>query len=145
MARDTEEALRQLDAQLQEVEKEDTTDSNQLTLDDVLNDEELNQLLGEHDQGENPPVYENFSNQYGKDLRNFASDYKAYNADTRVIHLDEVLAETEKAPETAEIAEEEPAEEAVPVQKRSGMILMLVILGLMAVVTGVIAWMLFSI
>ena len=28
-----------------------------------------------------PVVYRNFANNYGKDLRNFASNYSAYNAD----------------------------------------------------------------
>ena len=31
--------------------------------------------------GEAPRVYRNFSNNYGQDLRNYASDYRAYNAD----------------------------------------------------------------
>ncbi len=46
--------------------------------------EKLSQELLREEQPQAPQeplVYRNFANNYGKDLRNFASNYKAYNAD----------------------------------------------------------------
>lgn len=44
------------------------------------------ELLAQEEQDQQPdppaqPVYRNFSNHYGADLRNYASGYKAYNTD----------------------------------------------------------------
>jgi len=36
-----------------------------------------------------PAVYQNYSNDYGKNLRNYASGYRAYNSDTTDEDLDE--------------------------------------------------------
>ena len=38
---------------------------------------------------EGPAVYQNYSNDYGKNLRNYASGYRAYNTDTCDDDLDE--------------------------------------------------------
>lgn len=47
-----------------------------------------------------PVVYRNFANNYGRDLRNFASNYSAYNADSTDEDpqelADELLAEPKK-------------------------------------------------
>lgn len=39
--------------------------------------------------GDSPAVYQNFANNYGKDLRNFASGYQAYNSDRVDTDLEE--------------------------------------------------------
>ena len=66
MRRDTEEALRRLQEQLLE-EEEPEEDS------DVLPEETR--------PSGDCWVYQNYSNGYGKQLRNYASGYKAYNSD----------------------------------------------------------------
>ncbi len=62
------------------------------------------ELLAQEQQDQQPdppaqPVYRNFSNHYGADLRNYASGYKAYNTDR-----------TDTGPEelSDEIREEDP-------------------------------------
>lgn len=72
---DKEEELNRLQAQLlaeEEWEEEE---------EEYLDEETLDAFLEEEKPGDSPRVYQNFSNNYGKDLRNFASDYKAYNSD----------------------------------------------------------------
>ena len=44
--------------------------------------EELEEEFLEEEPGEDPDVYVNYANDYGKSLRNYASGYKAYNTDT---------------------------------------------------------------
>ena len=68
--RDREEELRRLEQQLLEEEE---------TEEEYLDEDALDELTDQ--PGENPRVYQNYSNHYGKDLRNFASGYRAYNAD----------------------------------------------------------------
>lgn len=74
MYRDTEEQLRRLQEQLLE-EEEPAEEEAQLldedTADDWLEDSRIKDAR----------VYQNFSNGYGKQLRNYASGYKAYNSD----------------------------------------------------------------
>ena len=78
MRQDHEEALKKLSAELLEENKEQATEN-----------------------AESNVVYRNFANNYGKDLRNFASNYSAYNAD-----------QTEEAPqELAKELLEEPKKE----------------------------------
>lgn len=66
---DKDEELKRLEQELLETEEEPT--------------EEYLEPAAVEDapSGEAPRVYRNFSNNYGRDLRNFASDYRAYNAD----------------------------------------------------------------
>ncbi len=121
MVKDAEEALKRLEEELKGVEepKVPPEEDPKPSLEDILNDEELNRLLNGQDIGQAPAAYEND------------------NQDTRVVKLD-----------LEQISEEEPAElpeeEEEPQEKRkvAGIVLMLVALGLMTVVTGVIAWML---
>ncbi len=70
MARDTDEELKRLQQALLEEEE------------DAQEDDELPQLATEEDSPiPNVDVYQNFSNDYGKKLRNYASGYRAYNTD----------------------------------------------------------------
>lgn len=61
MFRDAKEELQRLEAELLAQEKPEIPDEQQ--------------NVPAH------PVYRNFSNNYGADLRNYASGYKAYNTD----------------------------------------------------------------
>ena len=70
MFRDTQEELQRLEAEL--LSGEDTPDTEQQVLDTLLEDTR---------PSGGRVVYQNFSNNYGKNLRNYASGYKAYNAD----------------------------------------------------------------
>ena len=74
MFRDRDEELERLQAQLFEDEEQETAE-------ELLEEDTVEQLLEGEEQGENPDVYRNFSNDYGSNLRNFASGYKAYNTD----------------------------------------------------------------
>lgn len=85
MFRDTQEELERLQAQLlEETEEEENTSEEAAFLDE----EDFDTLLYDTDQGENPRVYENYSNDYGSSLRNFATGYKAYNSDRTDTDLD---------------------------------------------------------
>ena len=80
MFRDRQEELDRLQEQLlQEEEPEEVLEDEDE--DGYLDEEELNTLLNGIDQGENPRVYQNYSNDYGRNLRNYATGYRAYNAD----------------------------------------------------------------
>lgn len=81
MSRDTDEALQKLQDALfaEEPQKEEDTFLEEADMED-LSDEDL-------PDGE-PVVYQNFSNHYGQDLRNYASGYKAYNSDKTDTDLD---------------------------------------------------------
>ncbi len=48
---------------------------------DYLDEGVVDTLLGEDTKAGNAGVYQNYSNGYGKNLRNYASGYKAYNSD----------------------------------------------------------------
>ena len=82
-------------------------------------------MLSETDQGEPCGVYQNFSNDYGKNLRNFASGYKAYNTDK------------------TDISPEELSDELLYPREKTALWLW-VILALMAMVAGVIGWIFLS-
>lgn len=73
MQRDTQEALDRFEKELlaEEQPQED--------YDDCL----------EAADGEDPVVFQNFANRYGRDLRNHATGYKAYNADRLDTDLEE--------------------------------------------------------
>lgn len=74
MFRDAEEELQRLQEQLLD---EDPSGSQEALLDD----DSLDDLLSDEIQDEGPHIYQNYSNAYGKKLRNYASNYKAYNSD----------------------------------------------------------------
>ena len=115
MFRDKDEELKRLQEALLE---EDPAEQ--------ITEEEFEALLWEEDQGKKPKVYQNYSNHYGKDLRNFASGYQAYNTDVTDTDLDEYSQQVyEAAPSGA------------------GWFAWLVAI-LMAAVVGVIVWLFFS-
>ena len=76
MFRDTSEELERLQAELlaQEPEEEQPEEPA----------EEEYEQYGEYEDtrpAQGPVVYQNYSNDYGKNLRNYASGYRAYNTD----------------------------------------------------------------
>lgn len=75
MYRDRDAELRRLQEQLLE-DEEPETDA------ELLDEETLDELLSDSQKSGDSKVYQNFSNGYGKRLRNYASGYKAYNSDT---------------------------------------------------------------
>ena len=82
MSRDTDEELQRLqDALLQEDEEKETVCEEDETLPNIVTDD----TFRIPDAG----VYQNFSNDYGKNLRNYATGYNAYNADKTDTDLDE--------------------------------------------------------
>lgn len=82
MFRDAKEELQRLEAELLAQERPDIVDE----LDELLEEEPVQ------------PVYRNFSNNYGQDLRNYASGYKAYNADSVDTDLEEYSDEIAEEP-----------------------------------------------
>ena len=46
-------------------------------------------------------MYQNYSNDYGRSLRNFASGYQAYNTDDTDVDLDEYCDQVQKGPTVA--------------------------------------------
>lgn len=81
MFRDTEEELERLQEQLLEEEEEET--------EAFPDEDEVARLLEEDGAIPDAPVYRNFSNDYGRGLRNFASGYRAYNGDKTDTDLEE--------------------------------------------------------
>lgn len=123
MFRDTQEELERLQAQLlAQTEQQEQTDQQETQF---LDEEEFEELLSDTDQGQSPAVYQNYSNDYGRDLRNYATGYKAYNAD-----------KTDKDPQqmSRELLEEPRAVAVWP----------WLILILMAAVVGAMVWMCIS-
>lgn len=119
MYRDRDEELQRLQAQL----LEDAEPAEEET-EELLDADTLDALLEDPRQTGNPQVYQNFSNSYGKNLRNYASGYCAYNSDRTDTDLDSYS-------------------EAVREPKRSGGLLWLAVLLLVLVgtVVGAIVWM----
>ena len=81
MFRDAREELERLQQQLLEEDGEEIEEQIASEEEEFLQEEDFDALLYDTDQGESPRVYENFSNDYGRGLRNYATGYKAYNAD----------------------------------------------------------------
>lgn len=91
--KDAEEELQRLEQELLELEEPEQEPEEEEYLDPAAYEEEP--------AGEAPRVYRNFSNNYGKDLRNFASGYRAYNADRTDVDPEELsrqLLEPEEPP-----------------------------------------------
>lgn len=125
MYRDREEELQRLQKQL--LEDEEPAQEQEEEEEELLDEETLEELLNESSQIKNTKVYQNFSNDYGKNLRNYASGYKAYNSDRIDTELDSYS-------------------EAVREPKKTGGLMWLaaVLLALMAAVVGAIVWMCFG-
>ncbi len=92
MFRDKEEELRRLSRELREIEEEpeewteEEEDPAESDVDELLEDDTQ---IAEMTDG----VYRNASNDYGKNLRNFASGYRAYNGDKTDVDLQELSEE----------------------------------------------------
>ncbi len=108
MFRDQDEALQRLQEQLLEEEEPEEEGF-------------FEALPEESEPGDDPEVYRNFSNDYGKNLRNFASGYQAYNADRVDVDLETFSQKVQQ--DRAEVPW-----------------LLIVILILMAAVVGAIVW-----
>ena len=85
MFRDQEEELQRLQQELLAQEEPETEEEDE----DLLEDAELDALLKDTRPSEDRMIYQNYSNGYGKDLRNYASGYQAYNTDNLDTDLDE--------------------------------------------------------
>ena len=85
MFRDKEEELRRLSRQLRE-EEEDTEPSEEDFDETDMEFLPEDPAIGDITDG----VYRNASNDYGKNLRNFASGYRAYNGDKVDVDLEEL-------------------------------------------------------
>ncbi len=118
MQRDREEELQRLQQELLQ-EEEESTPQEEAYLDENTIDELL-----EDEKAGSAGVYQNYSNNYGKDLRNFASGYKAYNNDDVDVDPEEFSREVEDG-----IYNDGPAVWPVAV-----------IAGLMLLVVGAIVW-----
>lgn len=120
MYRDRQEELQRLQEQLLDGEEpEEIVQEGE----ELLDEEELDALLEGADQGENPRVYRNFSNGYGKDLRNYATGYKAYNTDR-----------------TDEDLESYSQEVLAPKEDKSITGLLILMLALLCGIAGVLCW-----
>lgn len=115
MFRDASEELKRLEAELLAEEKPE---------EELPPEEDDDYFLFEDTRPEgDPEIYQNYSNDYGKNLRNYASGYRAYNTDETDEDLERYSEETYKA-------------------KRSGTGCLIVLLCLLAVVlaAGAVIW-----
>ena len=96
MFKDTDEALARLEAELlREEETEEVIEEEDYLYDEVLEDEPEEEpnlppefLYTDTRAADGPVIYQNFSNNYGKNLRNYANGYQAYNTDVSDEDLD---------------------------------------------------------
>lgn len=88
MFKDTQRELQRLDAQLRS-EEEPGKAAPEFDEDDDT--DALDELLGDGTRAETDGayVYQNYSNRYGRDVRNFANNYRAANTDHLDTDLDE--------------------------------------------------------
>ena len=77
MFRDQEEELQRLQAELLEQEEPE----QQPEQEELLDEDALEELLQDTRPAEGAVIYQNFSNDYGKKLRNYANGYQVYNTD----------------------------------------------------------------
>ena len=122
MLHDRDEELQRLQAQLLE-DAEPTEEETE----ELLDAGTLNALLDDSQRTGNSRVYQNFSNGYGRNLRNYASGYQAYNADR-----------TDTDPDSYSEAVREPKKTGGPVW------LAVVLLILTVAVVGAILWIYFG-
>lgn len=87
MFKDTDKALARLEAELLKEEEPampvPETEYEESPYDEAAEEDVLPPefMYTDTRAASGPAVYQNFSNHYGKDLRNYASGYRAYNAD----------------------------------------------------------------
>ena len=96
MFKDTDEALARLEAELlREEEIEEIPEEEDYLYDETFEDELEEEpdlppefLYTDTRAADGPVIYQNFSNNYGKNLRNYANGYQAYNTDVSDEDLD---------------------------------------------------------
>ena len=96
MFKDTDEALARLEAELlREEEIEEIPEEEDYLYDETFADELEEEpdlppefLYTDTRAADGPVIYQNFSNNYGKNLRNYANGYQAYNTDVSDEDLD---------------------------------------------------------
>ena len=86
MFKDAQEELKRLEAELLAQEPASEEDPS---IDDILNDAELNALLSDTQTISNVEGYENYSNQYGKAPLEATRAYQIYNTDHTDTDLEE--------------------------------------------------------
>lgn len=92
MFHDAQEELKRLEAELLAEEAPAGEPEDTPAQDDLLDEESLDALLAQTQRIETPEgasVYQNYSNDFGKNLRNYASGYRAYNTDRTDEDLEE--------------------------------------------------------
>ena len=94
MFKDKEEELKRLSRQLRETEEPEPA-AEEPDVEILLEDDAQ---IADMEDG----VYRNASNDYGKNLRNFASGYRAYNGDKTDVDLDEITEELRADDESTE-------------------------------------------
>ena len=96
MFKDTDEALARFEAELLQEEETKKIPTMELCTEEEewINEEPVDEeilppefVYTDTRAADGPVVYQNYSNNYGKDLRNYATGYRAYNSDV----LDEDL------------------------------------------------------
>ena len=92
MRKDTQEELQRLEQELL-AEEEETEEQEELDFGEFL----------EEPDNEEPVVFRNASNNYGADLRNYATGYKAYNADNTETDLDQLSRQVREEPSASEM------------------------------------------
>ena len=85
MFKDTDEALARLEAELLAEEEEDLTDEEYEEYEEEPEEDESavppEYVYEDTRPSAGPVIYQNYSNDYGKNLRNYANGYRAYTAD----------------------------------------------------------------
>lgn len=100
MFKDTDKELQRLEAELlaeEEVQQPQAVPEEEPD-EELLSEEELDALLADTGPAKGRVVYQNFSNGYGRELRNYASGYNAYNSDTCDEDLDSYSEEVRQEP-----------------------------------------------
>jgi len=96
MFRDKEEELQRLQQELLEQEEPEELPEEAENDETLLDEAELDELLKDTRPSEDTVVYQNYSNDYGHQLRNYATGYKAYNTDNVDVDPEELSQQLEQ-------------------------------------------------
>lgn len=101
MFKDTDQELARLEAELLREDTQEASFQEADAYDDAYDEPEDAPLpedaYSDTRPARGPVVYQNYSNQYGKNLRNYASGYRAYNSDVSDEDLEELSEEVYEA------------------------------------------------
>ena len=100
MRNDREEELQRLEQELL-AEEEETAEAAEDREEELDFEALLEETDYETPDNEEPVVFRNASNNYGADLRNYATGYKAYNADRTDTDLEELSRQVQEEPKAA--------------------------------------------